>query len=77
MGLEVTGRGIVREHQDIYIGDRLAGQTTSGTHAPFLGKAIAMAYLSPEDAAPGTEVEVDVRGRRVACKVVPLPFYKR
>ena len=77
VGLEVTGRGIVREHQDIYIGDRLAGQTTSGTHAPFLGKAIAMAYLSPADAAEGTQVEVDVRGRRVACKVVPLPFYKR
>ena len=36
-----------------------------------------MAYLSPEDAAPGTEVEVDVRGRRVAARVVPLPFYKR
>ena len=76
-GLAVTGRGIVREHQDIYLGDRLAGQTTSGTHAPFLGKAIAMAYLSPEDAAPGTAVEVDVRGRRVPCKVVELPFYKR
>ena len=77
VGLEVTGRGIVREHQDVYIGERLAGQTTSGTHAPFLGKAIAMAYLSPEDAAPGTAVEVDVRGRRVPCKVVALPFYKR
>ena len=36
-----------------------------------------MAYLSPEDAAVGSEVAVDVRGRRVACKVVPLPFYKR
>ena len=77
VGLEVTGRGIVREHQDIYIGDRLAGQTTSGTHAPFLEKAVAMAYLSPEEAALGTAVEVDVRGRRVPCKVVDLPFYKR
>ena len=56
MGLEVTGRGIVREHQDIYIGGRLAGKTTSGTHCPFLGKAMAMAYLAPEDAAAGTEV---------------------
>ena len=36
-----------------------------------------MAYLSPEDAAPGTAVEVDVRGRWVPCKVVELPFYKR
>ncbi len=77
VGLEVTGRGIVREHQDIYIGPRLVGKTTSGTHAPFLGKAIAMAYLPLADAAAGTEVEVDVRGRRVPAKVVDLPFYKR
>lgn len=76
VGLEVTGRGIVREHQDIYIGGRLAGKTTSGTHCPFLGKAMAMAYLAPEDAAAGTEVEVEVRGRRIPCKVVELPFYK-
>lgn len=77
VGLELTGRGIAREHQDIYIGARLAGQTTSGTHCPYLGKAVAMAYLAPADAAPGTEVEVDVRGRRVAARVVELPFYKR
>lgn len=77
VGLEVVGRGIVREHQDIYIGDRLAGQTTSGTHCPFLGKAVAMAYLGLADAAPGTEVSVDVRGRRIPAKVVELPFYKR
>ncbi len=77
VGLEVTGRGILREHQDVYIGDRLAGQTTSGTHCPYLGKAVAMAYLAPADAAPGAAVEVDVRGRRVPAKVVPLPFYKR
>lgn len=77
VGLEITGRGIAREHQDIYIGDRLAGRTTSGTHCPFLGKAVAMAYLAPADAVVGTQVEVDVRGRRIAAKVVELPFYKR
>ncbi len=77
VGLEMIGRGIAREHQDIYIGDRLAGQTTSGTHCPFLGKAVAVAYLGVEDSAAGTEVVVDVRGRKVAAKVVELPFYKR
>ena len=77
VGLEVTGRGIVREHQDVYMDGQLVGQTTSGTHCPFLGKAVAMAYLPPERAAAGTAVEVDVRGRRVAAKVVALPFYKR
>lgn len=77
VGLAVTGKGIAREHQPVYIGDRLVGQTTSGTHCPFLGRAVAMAYLAAGDATEGTEVEIDVRGRKVAAVVVELPFYKR
>lgn len=77
VGLAVTGRGIIREHQQVFIGGRLIGQTTSGTHAPFLGKAIAMALVNAADAAVGTAVEADVRGRRVAAEIVPLPFYQR
>jgi aminomethyltransferase len=50
---------------------------TSGTQTPFLKKAIAMAYVPAAVAAPGTQVEVDVRGRSSAAIVVPLPFYKR
>ena len=64
VGLEVTGRGIVREHQDVYVGEEKIGMTTSGTHCPFLGKAVAMAMVPREYAGIGTEVEVDVRGRR-------------
>ncbi len=77
VGLAVTGRGIIREHQDIYIGERKIGQSTSGTHCPYLGRAVAMAMVNAEDAAVGTAVEADVRGRRVAAEIVPLPFYKR
>jgi aminomethyltransferase len=36
-----------------------------------------MAYLPAERTAPGTEFEVDVRGRRLRAQVVPMPFYKR
>lgn len=77
VGLKVTGRGIVREAQTVYVGDRVVGVSTSGTHCPYLGYAIAMARLDLDCAEPGCQVEVDVRGRRVACEVVPMPFYKR
>lgn len=77
VGLEVTGRGIVREHQDIYIGDKKVGVSTSGTHCPYIGKPLAMALIDAEYSALGTEVEADVRGRRVTCRVVPYVFYKR
>ena len=77
IGLEVTGRGIIREHQDVFFGGACIGHTTSGTHCPYLGKAIAMALVTAGSVKEGDEVEVDVRGRKVAAKVVPLPFYTR
>jgi len=77
VGLRVTGRGIVREHCPLYIGERQVGQTTSGTHCPFVGGAIAMALVENAAAAIGTVLEADVRGKRIAVEVVPMPFYKR
>jgi aminomethyltransferase len=77
VGLKVTGRGIIREHEDVYIGDVQIGHTTSGTHAPYLGYPIAMALIDADKTEVGTAVEVNVRGRRVAAEIVPLPFYKK
>ena len=77
VGLNVTGRGIIREHQDVFIGDEKIGVTTSGTKCPYVNKAIGMALLDAAHSEVGTAVEVDVRGRRVPAEIVPLPFYKR
>ncbi len=76
VGLAMTGRGIARENESVYVGDTQIGRTTSGTHCPYLARAVAMAMLDSAYTAVGTEVEVDVRGRRVAAEVVPLPFYR-
>jgi aminomethyltransferase len=77
VGLEILERGIARAGYDVYVGDLKAGSVTSGTHTPYLKKAIAMAYVPIAHAAPGSELEVDIRGRRVRARVVPMPFYKR
>lgn len=77
VGIKVTGRGIARENEPVYVGDRQVGKTTSGTHCPYLGGAYAMAMLDIDFTEPGVRVEVDVRGRRIAAEVVPLPFYKK
>lgn len=77
VGLRVTGRGIIREHEDIYANGAKIGQSTSGTHCPYLKAPLAMALIDAAYSTPGTAVEADVRGRRVAAEVVPLPFYKR
>jgi aminomethyltransferase len=76
VGFEMVDRGIARHGYDAYIGGEKAGQVTSGTQTPYLKKAIGMAYLPPPT-APGTEFEIDVRGRRMRAQVVPMPFYKR
>ena len=75
VGLKVTGRGIVREHEAIYSGDKQVGQTTSGTMCPTVGMAVAMAYVNLDCAEVGTALEVEVRGRRVPVEVIPMPFY--
>ena len=77
VGLRVTGRGIIREHMPLYADGREIGVSTSGTHCPYLGCPVAMAFVDAEYAAPGTAIEADVRGRRVAAETVKLPFYKK
>jgi aminomethyltransferase len=77
MGLRVAGRGIAREGCTVYVGGKEIGFTTSGTLVPYLGYAVAMALLNTADVGLGDAVEIDVRGRRLGAKIVPLPFYKR
>jgi len=77
IGLKAVGRGILREHQDVYLGSEHIGHTTSGCYLPYLKGAYAMALVDVGKVEPGDTVDVDVRGKRVGCEVVPLPFYKR
>ncbi len=53
------------------------GIITSGALSPSLGHPIAMAYVDPEVSDLNTELQIDVRGSRIAATVVALPFYKR
>jgi len=77
VGLEMIDRGIARHGYPVVRDGRPIGVVTSGTQTPFLKKAIAMAYVPVDLAAPGSEIDVDVRGRASKARVVPLPFYKR
>jgi aminomethyltransferase len=53
------------------------GEVTSGTHSPMLDVGIGLAYVPTEQAAPGTELVVDVRGRPRRGRVVTKPIYTR
>jgi aminomethyltransferase len=74
-GLILTAAGgVLRAHQQVYC-DAGAGEITSGTFSPTLGKSIALARL-PAGVAPGTVVEVEIRDKRLAARVVKPPFVR-
>jgi len=79
VGLALQGRGIARHGYDVTRSAEAEpiGIVTSGSQSPTLGVAIAMAYVPPTDAAPGTMLNVVIRGSAVPAEVVPMPFYRR
>jgi aminomethyltransferase len=77
VGFEMLDRAIARHGYPVVIEGTPAGRVTSGTQTPFLKKAIGMAYIPVAHAAPGTEFDVEIRGRLNRARVIPLPFYKR
>jgi aminomethyltransferase len=77
VGFEMLDRAIGRHGYDVYIDGAKAGVVTSGTQTPYLKKAIGMAYVPSNRTETGTEIEVDVRGRRAKAAIVAMPFYKR
>ncbi|RPF71032.1 glycine cleavage system aminomethyltransferase GcvT [Aurantiacibacter spongiae] len=74
VGLVLEGRQPAREGAKIYSGDKLVGKVTSGGHSPTLGHPVAMGYVDTRHAPDGTQLTIDVRGKRLPTRVVPLPF---
>jgi len=73
-GLLVDGAP-ARDGADILGPDgAVIGKVTSGGFSPTLGRAIAMGFVPPAFAAPGTRLSVSVRGRAQPAEVTPLPF---
>lgn len=77
VGLKLDGRQPAREGAGIFAGDRQVGVLTSGGFAPSVGAPIAMGYVETAHAADGAALEIDVRGKRLAATVVPMPLHQK
>jgi aminomethyltransferase len=77
VGFKMLQRGIPRQGYPILVAGHEVGVVTSGTHSPSLGEPIGCGYVPAAAAAVGTEIEVVIRDRPVAARVVETPFYKR
>lgn len=75
-GLRTEGRQPPRAGAEVHIDGEVAGEVTSGNYSPMLGHGIAMAFLPPK-VDNGAAAEIDLRGRKLAATVVPLPFVKK
>ncbi len=74
--LEFENKRAARAHDNVFFQDSEAGEITSGSLSPSLGKAVALAFVKLDAAEPGTVLEVEIRGKRFPATVVALPFYK-
>lgn len=73
----IEGPGIPRQGNPVMIGDEVVGEVSSGTFSPSLDIGIGMAYLRNDLAEPGTEIEIDVRGKRRPARVSSKPLYSK
>jgi glycine cleavage system T protein (aminomethyltransferase) len=69
----LEGQGIARQGNPVLGG----GEVTSGTFSPCLERGIGMAYVSSARAEPGTQIEIDVRGRVRSATIERKPLYKK
>ncbi|MEL6560769.1 MAG: glycine cleavage system aminomethyltransferase GcvT [Bacteroidota bacterium] len=77
VGFELTDKGIPRSGYEIYDGDQLIGNVTSGTMSPSMGKGIGMGYVKFGMHKPGTVIQIAVRNRRLNATIVKMPIYKK
>jgi aminomethyltransferase len=71
-----TGPGIPRQGNPVHT-EEGGGVVTSGSLSPCLEIGIGMAYVPVAAATPGTQLEVDVRGKRRAAEVREKPLYRK
>jgi aminomethyltransferase len=77
VGFEMTERGVARHGYRVFRANDEIGKVSSGSYSPTLDKMIGMAHVRPDCAEPGTQIQIEIRGRMVAAVIVELPFYKR
>ena len=75
VGIKPDGRAPAREGVAIFSTDNEEiGVITSGGFGPSVGGPVAMGYVKKQFAAPDTELQLEVRGKRLPAKTHTLPF---
>jgi aminomethyltransferase len=66
-----------RPHYSVWRDGERIGETTSGTLSPSLNEGIGMAYVATAHAKAGTEIEIEIRDRKLLAIIEKKPLYKK
>jgi aminomethyltransferase len=77
VAFELLDKGIPKSGGSIFSENREIGVVTSGGQSPRIRKGFGLGYVATRYAQPGQEVEIEVRDREIAAKIVELPFYRK
>lgn len=73
VGLVLEGKGVIRDHQKVFVDGLEAGEVTSGSFSPTLSKAIAFARVAKDT---GDKCKIEIRGKQLDARVVKPPFVR-
>ncbi|UCH11652.1 MAG: glycine cleavage system aminomethyltransferase GcvT [Fidelibacterota bacterium] len=76
VAFQMRDRAIPRPGYPIMSGNHQVGSVTSGTQSPSLRSGIGLGYVARDHAKIGTELEVDIRGKRAGAVIIKPPFVK-
>jgi aminomethyltransferase len=74
VGVAIKEKAPAREGVEIFKDGRRIGAVTSGGFSPTLNAPISMGYVETQFSAPGTAIDLIVRGQARAAEIAPLPF---
>ncbi|MGI9395763.1 MAG: glycine cleavage system aminomethyltransferase GcvT [Boseongicola sp.] len=81
VGLLPEGRAPMRAGTELFAGENPIGSITSGAYGPSIERPMSMGYVKTEFAESGTNLEGEVRGKRMPVSTADMPFrpsnYKR
>lgn len=77
IGIEMMDKGIPRHGYKVFKDGEEIGEVTTGTQSPLTKRNIGLVLIDSKFAQLDTELEIEIRNRRLQAKTVATPFYKR
>jgi aminomethyltransferase len=77
VGFALVQKAVPRSGGSIFSEDREIGVVTSGALSPAARSGIGLGYVLSRYAQPGQEVDIEVKDREIAAKIVEFPFYRK